>query len=374
MTTQPGIKASPARMSRLDFWAALGRVSVAFPLLKRGYDRMEYDSWKHDLDSSPHGHAWHTSFHASKFPGAGTDTCGRAAVYEFMNLPADAPFNAKLKAMFDQGKDIELQFVRRFAYEGCLVSADQNSFDDVQTGFADPVHWLTGASDAIIVPPHWNRTHCVEIKTTSDDALDELKAGTRKPKPGYVSQLKTYIGLAYESGYSPEVWLCRHEGALAELNAFSPNGYYCRRHGTHECLVKKTLMPPESGELLYASREDPMKTISFFYGYDEQHMIDGRAKLAEWRDEFLAGRIPPHHREGVKPLGWSADPCKYCGFKAPFKGSKGGCKEDMANKVTKLEDSALIEFAKSVRPNYDYKDARAAVFNRWGIEDPLAGS
>jgi hypothetical protein len=362
MTAAPSDRTAPVlkRMSRLDFWAALGRVSVAFPLLKQGYDRMEYDSWKHDLDSSPHGHAWHTSFHASRFTGVGTDTCGRAQVYDFLNLPSEGPFNAKLKAMFDQGKDIELQFVRRLAYEGVLLSADQNAFDDVQTGFMDPAHWLTGAADAILLPPHWNKSHCLEIKTTSDAALDELKAGTRKPKPSYISQLKTYIGLAHEGRYSPTAVICKDTGALAEQNAFSPIGYYCRRHGAHECLREKVIGPPESGELLYASREDPMKTISFFYPYDEEHMVNGRKLLAEWRDHFLAGTIPPHHREGQKPVGWSSDPCKYCGHK------KTTCKPDFLKKITKLEDSHAIEYAKTIRPNYDYDVMRAAVLSRWG--------
>ena len=64
------------------------------------------------LDDAPHGKKWHTSFHASQFPGY--DGCARQQLYSLLDVPDEEPTPAWLIGISDAGKDLEVQFVRRW--------------------------------------------------------------------------------------------------------------------------------------------------------------------------------------------------------------------------------------------------------------------
>lgn len=350
-------------MTRLQFWSALGRVSVVEPVLVNAYSAEEEEIWRSGSGESPHGFPWHTSFHASAFPGDDPLACGRAQVYSLFGPPEDSPITPHLRAWFDLGKNLELDWVRRFAFYGVLLSADQTAGDDLQTAFADREHWLTGSSDAIILPPHWTRGHCVEIKTTSHEKVMAMLQGEPPPKSHakYQRQLATYIALAYEGGYSPIVVICAHSGIQIDSNIKR-----CR--GDHEGACEPQILqvqPPIDGTLIYSSREEPMKTASFFQGYDPALMAAGRAKLAAWRDAFLNDEIPEHPHEGQKSK-WSVSPCEYCPLK------KFVCKPDYTKKIKKLSESHLADYVKTIRPGYDMEAARAAVMARWTQSQEVA--
>lgn len=352
-------------MSRLSFYNSLGHVSVVEPLLNNAYSAEEDEIWRTGSEDSPHGFPWHSSFHASEFPGADPYACGRKAVYGLLGPPPAEPITPHLRAWFDIGKNLELDWVRRLAYYGVLLSADQTAGDELQTGFADQAHWLTGSSDAIVLPPFWKKGHCVEIKTTNHEKVQLMLQGGEPPKKHekYLRQHGAYIGLAYESNYSPTVLICETSGIM-----MIPEIGGCREKHNHggTCsprIVK--LLPPDDGTLIYSSREEPMTTVSFYQTYDPQFMDAGRARLAEWRDDFLAGRIPEHPREAEKAK-WSVDPCSDCAFK------KAVCKPDYQKKIKALDESHLKVFAPTIRPDYDFDARRAAVLARWIAEEVAA--
>jgi hypothetical protein len=360
------MSANARGMTRLELYAAFGHMSVVEPILINAYSVEEQEIWASGSGESPHGVPWHTSFHASAFPGADEIACGRQQVYNLLGPPEEKPISPHLRSWFDIGKNLELDWVRRFAYYGVLLSADQTAGDDLQTSFVDREHWLTGSSDAIVLPPFWKRGHCVEIKTTSHEKVMNMLQGGLPPKSHgkYKRQLAVYIALAYESGYAPVVMVCKHSGIM-----IIPDIKKCRgdHHGPCDPEILQ-LTPPMDGTLIYSSREEPMKTVSFYQAYEPEVMAYGRTRLAEWKDYFLRGDIPPHPREDQKAK-WSVDPCQYCRYKAPLGGGKGGCKEDYTSKVADLSKSAIVEFAKTVRSTYTYKDAREMVLERWGIAE-----
>lgn len=353
-------------MSRLQFWSSLGKVSVVEPILVNSYAAEEDEIWRSGSEDSPHGHPWNTSFHASSFPGDDPMVCGRLQVYTMLAPPPAEPISPNLRAWFDLGKNLELDWVRRWAYYGVLLTADQTADDDVQTGFEDREHWLTGSSDAILLPPFWTRGHCVEVKTTKHEKVQAMLQGEPPPKSHekYLRQLGAYIGLSHEANFAPIVMICDHSGLqlIPELGS-------CREKGKgHKgtCTPRIVqLTAPIDGTLIYSSREEPMVTASFFLNYDPEFMAAGRARLALWRDQFLRDEIPAHPREQEKAK-WSVDPCQYCDLK------KFVCKPDYTAKKTKLSESALKAFGNKIRPGYDMEAHRAAVLARWQIEEDAA--
>lgn len=353
-------------LSRQDFYSAVfGPSLIAQPMLMAAYEREEQDIFQGDLESSPHGEKFFTSFHASSFPGDDPYACGRLAVYGLMNPPG-TPIEPWLRAWFDLGTELEHKWVKKFKRDGRLLSADVGGGAKVQTNFLDEEHWLSGSCDAIVLPPNWTRSHFVEIKTTGHDRVVSMREGGPGPNAHekYIRQLKTYIGLGYELPYTPEVDVCKESWAILRTAIISGKRVFaCPIHqGTgHTCeMLHLKLEPPTTGEVIYSSREEPLTTASFFVEYDKDFMDAGRAKLAEWRDAFIAGILPGQVREemGEKPQ-WSIDPCQYCKLKPV------ACKQDWKDKVERLEDSHLIEHAKSLKPEYDYEATRAEVLERW---------
>jgi hypothetical protein len=352
-------------LSRLAFWAAIGGVSVVEPILTTAYEREGLRAWRDGDGDAPHGQPWFTSFHASAFPGDDPLACGRLAMYGLMGLPDAEPISPRLRAMFDVGTDLEHNWVRRFAAEGVLLSKDVTAGDEFQTGFVDVEHWLTGNSDAIVLPPFWRKGHICEIKTTSHDKVESMRAdpeSTPWSHAKYLRQIKTYIGLAHEAPFAPTVTVCSESWAL-----LSPLGLlaWCPIHESFECERETVkLEPPDDGTIIYSSREEPLTTASYYVTYDPDFMAQGRAKLAEWHEYFLRGELPPHVHEGQRAK-WSVSPCQYCDYK------KTACKPDYEGKVRSVANSKAIEHAKTIRPDFDYDANRRAVLERWNAVDPL---
>lgn len=352
-------------MSRIQLWDALGlEVKVVEPMLMDAYRREAEREWRGDGDDAPHGARWATSFHASSFPGDDPLACGRAAIYGLMDLPSEKPREPFLSAWFDVGSNLEHDWVRRLHAEGMLLSKSPAVGDDYQTVFIDREHWLSGAADAIVLPPFWRRGHNVEVKTTSAEKVQAMRDNSERTPYShskYVRQLKTYIALAYEQRFAPEVTVCEESWAI--LREFPMGMKFCPMHHSFDCKpVELKLEPPTDGTLIYSSREDPLTTASYLVEYDPAFIAAGRAKLAEWRDYYLNGLIPAHPLEGQRAK-WSVPPCKFCDFKRQ-------CKVDFTKKTARIVDSAWIPVAEKIR-DYDYAEARTAVLTRWGAEDPL---
>lgn len=361
-------------ISRSDLWRLVKEAPgpVVPPMLMAAYELELHREWSKG-DRSPHGHAWHTSFHASEFPGQNKIACGRLAVYNLLDPPSEKPHPPFLQAWFDLGSNLEHDWVRRLNAAGVLLSADVTAGAAHQTGFRDDEHWFTGSSDAIVLVPERMQGHCVEVKTTSHEkVLKMLNSGEVPKQHGkYLRQLGAYIGLAHEAPFSPEVVLCQKSMRLC-----SPiDGAWvcpCRRLPTDrpsdlthdgECApASYTVRPPDDGTLIYSSREEPLTVASFNVAYDPAFMSEGRAKLAAWKQAFLEGKIPEHPHEHAKAK-WSVDPCQYCPLKAEV------CKLDYSQKVTDLRRSNLIGFATRLRPGWNYNSVRSAVLQRWDEED-----
>lgn len=353
-------------LSRIELWGHLGlEVKIVEPMLIEAYTLEAEREWRGAGDDSPHGARWHTSFHASAFPGEDPVACGRASVYTLMDLPKEKPFEPKTLAVFDVGTDLEHNWVRRFHSRGQLLTKSPAIGDAYQDVFIDDEHWLTGAADAIVLPPFWTRSHNVEIKTTSHEkvmAMRDNPENTPYSHAKYLRQIKTYIGLAYEQKFSPTVTLCKDSWAVTRSGKLGDmvmdSLRWCPVHHSFDCeTVTITLEPPNDGTLIYSSREEPLLTASYYVPLDTEHMRVGREKLALWRDQYLRDEIPAHPHEGQRAK-WTVSPCKYCDFKRQ-------CKADYTAKTEKVSESAWIEKAKEIRPQYDFDASRARVLARW---------
>ncbi len=307
--------------SRRELFAKLGvHKPIVAPILSACHEREEEQIWREDLFNAPHGEPWHTSFHASNFPGDNPKACARQAMYTMMNVPAMKPFDYHVRLMGEVGKAIEVSTVERFHRAGILLSNPPD--EEYQTGYTDEEHWLTCAPDAIIELPNKNRPHVVEVKGKDPKVVEAMREGRRSFDPAHRSQVLTQIGLTHEN--SLDLW---------------PDMEKC-----------------EDGTILYQDRARPGTVHEFKFQYNEKFMEQGRAALKEWQGYFLDGELPPRPKEWR----WTEPPCQYCPVKKL-------CKADYKDKVTKLEDSNAIKHTEEVRGEYDYNETRQAVLDRWGV-------
>ena len=350
-------------LSRRALWEALGvEILIVQPMLLDAYRREAERGWRGE-DDHPH-----TSFYLSSFPGD-DPACARAAVYALMDLPEEKPFDVEGIRYMDSGKATEVHFISRLAREGMLLSGDESAGEE-QLRVRDHQVWASGAVDAVVLPPFWRKAHVIEVKNTSADKIVSMR-DNRDATPyshrKYVKQTKVYVGYLHEQGYSPVVTVCRDSWAI--MKEILPGVWQCPRHGGFDCESETfQVQPPDDGTLIYASRDPErgrqLDTVEYHFSYDPEFMRAGREQLARWRAYFEQGVLPPHIRDNGKPL-WSQSPCQYCSYKPR------ACRLDYADKVTEIADSRAFEFARQVRPNYDYQRVRAAVFARWREQDPL---
>lgn len=317
-----------SKLSRAEFFARTQAVRTLEPLIARAYHAVEVQRVRDDHGSSPHGTPWHTSFHASQFPGDNPKACGRQALYRLMNFPGE-PFSRRSRVLMAQGKAIEEDLVQTFFEDGQLLSAPPDA--EHQTGFEYPEVWLTGSVDCVIRPPNWNKPVPVEIKTKDRETVLEMQAG-RGPDEAHIFQLK--VQLALVRIFQHDLW--------------------------------PGLDPVTHGYVYYVSRGDKkgereVVTAEFRVDYDQRFFEIGVARLVEWKlafeqDVLIAGKADERHH----PMGWkwSYPPCQWCDFKKT-------CKLDFQEKVSALTDSRGVDRARLVRPDYDPQLMRNRVLARW---------
>lgn len=340
-------------VSRTQLFVQAGVIKIVEPLTDRVYKEIEKKTWLEDLESSPHGELWHTSFHASQFPGDDPHACGRKAVYSLLNVPNLDPTSRFLRSVADAGKSIENELVGRWHNAGILLSNPPNA--EVQTAFKDEEYWLTGNCDAVILPYRWTRPHVVEVKSKADDKVNGMRELTRKWDEAHRNQCLTYIGLLHEAHTWTTALVCRDSWRLANDSGL------CRLHGGVGCLTKINLDRCIDGTIFYVSRDNPSNTHEFTFSYDPEFMERGRKRLLQWREDFMGEVLPDRPRKDNGNLvGWSELPCKWCDMK------KHVCKPDWQNdKLIDLTQSKSIEFTQGLRKDYDYDKTRGAVVSRW---------
>lgn len=328
-------------------------------VIERSYEIVEQREFLGNLNNSPHGRAWGTSFHASSFPGDQEKACPRAAMYGMMEIPKSA-FTRSGRTVMDAGKDIELNLVRRVRDAGFLARSnqpgrssdpearDENGKQMPQMGFVDAEHWLTGSVDMPILPFDYDSTLIVEIKSKHESHVEEMQNGARSFDAKHRRQLLCSLGLASES---PQAFL----------------------HPTEDHLLK----PAKDGVLYYIARDTSFRSSQaprrheFYFSHSPSFMEQGRAHLKGFQRDFREGRLREenaHVNTRTHPLKgyrWSEGECKFCPFKRQ-------CRADHAGGVTKLADSSAIAAATFTRPGYDYPSLRSDVFSAWDEKDPLS--
>jgi hypothetical protein len=273
-----------------------------------------------------------------------------------MNVPKPAPTSRFLRSVADSGKAIEDELVERWDAAGYLLSASVDS--EFQTGFTDKEYWLTGNTDAAVLPFKWTRPHIIEVKSKAHDKVLEMQRLQRGPDPAHRNQCLTYIGFANEYHPFRKVSVCKDTWRIAHAKKHTKG--FCRIHNTVKCVITVDLSPCIDGSIYYVSRDDPSTTHEFTFSYDPEFMRKGREALDAWREMFRLNLLPdrPRHEDG-KLVGWSELPCKFCDLK------KHVCKPDYQEKVMGLKTSHAIDFTKSVWPDYDYQTTRKKVMDRW---------
>lgn len=310
------------RVTRLEFLARMQVVTVIDDLTERAYSIVEERIWRERSDDSPHGRKWNESFHASQFP-TGDKDCPRKAVYQMMDFRSAQPFNRRARTLMTQGKDIEVHLVDLWNKAGLLISAPPDA--QHQTGFVYKDAWLTASVDAVLCPQ--DQPIPVEIKTVSQDALNEMRA-TGEPYNGdrYLAQLKVQLALVHLN--QDKIW--------------------------------PGLKPLTHGYLYYVSRADPTQTIEFRVNLDMQFFKSGISKLISYKGFFGEARIPSSHPDAKHPFKWlwSYPPCKWCDYKKI-------CQQDHRSGNNNLMESAGIERERTFDVDYNPVQVRREVLDRW---------
>lgn len=318
-------------ISRSKLFQTLGVVRKAdTPFLDtythKAYADLEEKTWRQNLDSSPHGHPWFTSFHGSQFPGYDM-SCGRFMIYTMMNIPEASPFEPRLRAQIEIGKSVENQLLYRWGKAGLLIAGVAPTKDGdsgTQQGFEDPETWLTGSIDAIMGLPDYPYVLPVDVKSKSKEVIDKMKLGTQGYYNDHYAQVQAYIYLC-DKFYGTMNWEAKGWGR------------------------------PKGAVIYYASRENPRHTHEFFVEKDDEFIDRGVNALLQLQENWKTGILP----QRPKDWKWMEDPCKWCRFK------KNVCKPDWKKDVVSIDESAAIEFTKKIRPTYNIEDIKKGVSDRW---------
>lgn len=291
------------------------------------YKQLELKNWTENLNSSPHGRPWFTSFHASSFPDR-EKPCGRLALYSMLDVPQSEPTPNILVATGGIGQAVEYQIVYRWGVAGLTIGGSVPLWDGAsatQCRFEDDSTWLTGSSDAILdLRPQLDYVVPVDVKSKNNEVVQEMRLGQRSYEEKHYLQLQAYL------------YLC---------NIF-------HRDMGWEAMGLK---PAEGGYIYYASRQNPRIAHAFFIDIDRELIERNTALLREWRQNYLDNYLPPR----IKDWRWTEEPCKWCPMK------KHACKPDNKHKIETLEESHGVEFAKQLRPKYNFDEIREEVIKRW---------
>jgi hypothetical protein len=275
---------------------------------------VEYEDrhWRENLDDHPI-----TSFWASQFPGEEDLCCNtRGLLYNLMNIPGVDPIPPRLRGQSEMGNAAERFVLNSWDKAGILLG-EQIKYEDEET-------WLTGASDALLdLRPKWNKVLPVDIKSKDHEVIKSMQIGARSYEQKDYLQLHAYFYL------------------LDKLMALEG--------------IEWELEPPTSGILYYVSRQDPTFTKEFYIEKNQEVIDKSVETLRKLKHYYLSGVLPQRD----KSIKWSEPPGKWCKFK------KECCKKDDKEKIIELSKSNGIEFAKFVRPSYDYETTRQKVLNRW---------
>src|ERR1044072_7487833 len=284
-------------LTRTEFMSRVGLIKIVEPMIEDAYDLEELKIWEGDLDSSPHGHHWSTSFHASSFPGDDPYACPRQALYGLMNVPSGGPVDRRGRMFMDAGKNLELELQRRFGKAGWLLTNDQTAGEEFQTGFVDEFTWLTGNPDLIVLPPGWDRGHVVEVKGKGVrrpprykqliDPIAEMASLQEDPTPKHIKQLGAYIGMANREFNKriAFVLVCKEDWrVLATMESLDSNfpTAKCQSHKGCEKLIE--MKPVTDGTLIYIALDDGTQTHEYRYSLNVRSFDEGRSQLVRWRE------------------------------------------------------------------------------------------
>lgn len=292
-------------------------------LTHKAYVDLEKRIWIGNLENSPHGHPWHTSFHASAFD----NPCGRFAIYTLLDIPPTDYSSPMLRATGEQGKAAEQQIVYRWGRAGLTIGGNVPLEPDgkiYQLGFADEETWLTGSIDSVLGIEDWPNVLPVDIKSKPKEVIDKMNRGILNYFPEHYGQVQAYIYLCFKF-YSEMGW--------KEMGFGLPKGAI----------------------LYYVSRENPRHTHEFYIEADWPYINTGILKLKSWKRDFINGILP----ERPKEWKWTESPCKWCRFK------KFACKPDIKDGVVSIHDTNATNFAGKMRTNYDQLETIRGVLNRW---------
>lgn len=259
-----------------------------------------------------------SSFFASDFPGP--EEYGRCLIYKLLNLPQDqVSITPKGRAIMEIGSAVEHQIVERWNDLGILIVPNYPN----QMKIENEDLWLSGYIDAVLdLRPDWDSVMPVEIKSKSNDVIEQMKVGAKSYDQKHYNQLQAYM-------------------------------FYCNMH--HERYWDMTgLKPAKGGIIYYSSRENPRNTCQFYVDFDADLINSALEKLYTWKNYFINDILP------VRPKGqrWTLPPCQWCN-------TKKICKADYQEEIVKISESNAVRLAKELDPSYNLDQIKERVYNRW---------
>lgn len=294
---------------------------------EKAYKSLEEKIWRQNLESSPHGRPWFTSFHASSFPEK-EKPCGRLALYTMMDTPNPEPMSPFLRGVADIGQAVEYQIVYRWGLSGITIGGSVplwNGGQMHQVKFEDRSTWLTGSADAILdLRPEYEYVLPVDVKSKKHEVVEEMKKGTKSYDEKHFYQVQAYM-------------------------------YLCNRFHEEMGWSDIGLKPARGAFIYYASRQDPRFTAEFYVPIDWDVIENGINTLKTWKTSFESGVMPQRD----KSWKWTEEPCKWCDMK------KYACKPDYKDGVLYIKDSNAIKFSESLRKNYNFEEIEEEVKTRW---------
>lgn len=316
------------RTQFFEHFGVIGQGPDLDKITEAAYKTREEKIWRGNLNNSPHGRPWFTSFHASAFPGD-TRPCGRLAMYTLLDIPRDEPNPPLLIATGGIGQAVEHQIVSRWGWEGLTIGGSVPLWEggpSSQVKFEDDSTWLTGSSDAILDLREWGLKYVVpvDVKSKNHDVVQEMQLGRRSYEEKHYLQLQAYI-------------------------------YLCNLFHRDMGWEAMGLEPAEGGYIYYSSRQNPRVAHGFFVKRNDELIERGVALLREWRQLFIEDKLPIRPKEWR----WTEEPCKWCPMK------RHACKPDNKEKIEKLNESKGVEWVSNFREDYDYNKTKQEVIDRW---------